>query len=589
MRLAEEYTGHSKNLTQQGTGAVKGAHADDSLQMAEADLKVFSLGFVDQYRPMLTEFKTLIERFANSTSSDDLFDSINQIYRDADQDPELKGWFKKIDAFIRKCLQQQGFILQDAATEEWNQLYDQGNFLLRNKYRGHTDRIVDEFKYFGNQFDEDPQNKAFADSVQKLFLDLGNDEEGNMTFKPHLIKDLTEVIVPSVLEHISYVPIPRIEYSDPMMDVVVENLIIESDNLAPNVLEVGSDNYWKFGRKTVSNQNKNKVMIAVSGVQMDLRDVSFYVKKKSGFPSITDQGVADIFMGGQGFSFKIEAETADKHGREHLFKINKVTVDVKNVNIKVKQSKHKLLFTLAKPILLKVLRPAIQKVMEKQIKDSAMQLDSIIWEVKSEVDKAKADFKRNPDPENAQNIYQRYATAANKRIMQGKQKKKELEAKTADKKVNMAVTQHDSIFPTIKLPGGISTKATEYKDLAAKGDKWESPVFGIGSAKETSSIPKVQQPSRKRGGASSGLTGASSALGSSSGMNNTSGLNGSTLGSNSGMTSGMNGGALSNGAPNQFSNQVDQAFGSEKTATNGAYSNGHTTLGTHNPVLQGSV
>ena len=41
--LAEEYTGHSKTLAAHGKGAVKGAHTDDSLQMAEADLKVFSL------------------------------------------------------------------------------------------------------------------------------------------------------------------------------------------------------------------------------------------------------------------------------------------------------------------------------------------------------------------------------------------------------------------------------------------------------------------------------------------------------------------------------------------------------------------
>jgi Family of unknown function (DUF5923) len=68
---------------------------------------------------MLMDLKTLIERFANSTSLDDLFESINQIYRDADQDPELKGWFKKVDTYIRRCLQEQGYIMQDASTDEW--------------------------------------------------------------------------------------------------------------------------------------------------------------------------------------------------------------------------------------------------------------------------------------------------------------------------------------------------------------------------------------------------------------------------------------------------------------------------------------
>jgi hypothetical protein len=97
--------------------------------------------------------KTLLERFANSTSADDLVDSINQIYRDADQDPELRNWFKRLDTYIRKLLKEQGYILEDASNEEWNQLYDQGRELLRGRYRGHTDRIADEFKFLGEQFD----------------------------------------------------------------------------------------------------------------------------------------------------------------------------------------------------------------------------------------------------------------------------------------------------------------------------------------------------------------------------------------------------------------------------------------------------
>lgn len=40
LSLAEEYGGHSKNLTQQGAGTVKGAHTDTALTSAETDLKV---------------------------------------------------------------------------------------------------------------------------------------------------------------------------------------------------------------------------------------------------------------------------------------------------------------------------------------------------------------------------------------------------------------------------------------------------------------------------------------------------------------------------------------------------------------------
>ena len=98
--------------------------------------------------------------------------------------------------------------------------------------------------------------------------------------------------------------------------------------------------------------------------------------------------------------------------------------------------------------------------------------------------------KANPDPEHVQNMYQNYAGAFQRELEKGKQKKDEV---VADKQVNVAMTQQDSIFKNISLPGGISTKATEYKNLAEKGEKWESPVFSIGTAGETPNTNSLKQ------------------------------------------------------------------------------------------------
>lgn len=476
--LAEQYGSHSKRLTAGGAGTVKETRSH--LAAAEADLK------------------TLIERFANGTSTDDLWSSINTIYEDSDNDPELRNWFKSLDGYVRRCLQEQGFIMEDASTEEWHRLYDHGNYLLREKYRGHTDRVVDEIKFLADQFDQDAQNKTFAASLQKLFKNLGSDDNGKATFKPHLVKDLTDVIIPAAFEQIAYIPIPRIEYSDPEIDAVVENLVLESDNFMPNVLEVASDNYFRWGRKKIASTNKNSIDVKVTGIQMDLRDVSFYVKRKQGFPSITDTGVANIKMAGDGFCFRLKMSTADSKDRQHFFKIDKVDVDVKNLQIKLVKSNHKLLFGLFKPIMLKVLRPVIQKTAEKQLKEQFNKFDQLLYQVKLEADRALTEASR--DPENVPNIYNRYINAAQKQFLQGKKK---AEAVAADKKVNMAVTKEDSIFPNIHLPGGISSKATEYKELARKGEMWESPVFSIGAASKSSNIPTAPEVTRKPHAASS--------------------------------------------------------------------------------------
>ncbi|TGJ86658.1 hypothetical protein E0Z10_g2112 [Xylaria hypoxylon] len=473
--LAEQYGKHGKSLTNGGAGTVKQTRS--AFAAAEADLKV------------------LIERFANGTSSDDLWSSINKLYEDAETDPELRNWFKSMDTYIRKCLQQQGYIMEEDCNQQWRHLYDHGNYLLRQKYRVHTDRIIDEIKFLGSQFDQDPHNLAFSASIQKLFQHLGNDENGKPKFKPHLIKDLTEVIIPATFENVAYIPIPRIEYSDSKIDAVIENLVLESDNFMPNVLEVASDNFFRWGRKKIASRRNNSIDIKVSGIQMDLRDVSFYVKRKQGFPSISDQGVANLFLGGEGFSFRMKLSTADSKDSQHFFKIDKVDVDVKHLDVKLVKSKHKLLFGLFKPLMLMVIRPALQKAAEKQIKDQFNQIDQTLYLIKKEADRALEEVRN--DPENAPNIYRRYLSAAQKQMLQNKQKAEQVAAKVADKKVNLAVTKEDSMFPNVHLPGGISSKATEYNELARKGEKWESPVFSIGSSGKSTDIPLAPNVTRK--------------------------------------------------------------------------------------------
>ncbi|KAH6670286.1 hypothetical protein F5X68DRAFT_49695 [Plectosphaerella plurivora] len=472
LNIAEEYSGHSRALAQGSSGTVKEARG--GLAQAESDLR------------------TLIERFANGTSTEDLWASIHQIYQDSERDPELKDWFKAMNQYIRRCLLQQGYILEDASTDEWHRLYDHGRYLLREKYRGHTDRVVDEIRFIMNEFDNDPQNKAFGQSIQKLFNDLGNDDNGKPTFKPHLVKDLTEVIIPAIFENVAYIPIPRMEFSDHQFDAIIENLVLESDNFMPNVLEINSEHHFRWGRKKIANKNKQVFDIRISGVQLDLRDVSYHIKRKQGFPSITDTGVADFLLPGDGLCFKIKASTADKSDRQNFFKIEKVDVDFKNMSIKLKQSNHKLLFALFKPLMLKAMRPALQKAVEKSIKDQAKELDQLLYQIKQEADRA-VDEARS-DPEQAPNIYNRYYTAAQKRVLQNKEKAKKV---AEDKKVNVAMTQEDSIFPQIKLPGGISSKATEYRDLARKGERWESPVFSIGKANKSTDIPEAPKVQRK--------------------------------------------------------------------------------------------
>ena len=187
--LAEEYAAHAKTISKDINRKVQRSGADGNVQKAYHELK------------------TLLENFADGTSMDDMFDAADDIITDANNDPEFNIWGKNLDHFIRKCLREDGYILKDESTEEWNKLSKQGQFFLNDRYKEPSDRLTDEINRWLEYMANDPDSVAFGKKVQKLFLDLGQDKNGNVQFKPHLLKDVTDVIVPGFFENLRYVPV----------------------------------------------------------------------------------------------------------------------------------------------------------------------------------------------------------------------------------------------------------------------------------------------------------------------------------------------------------------------------------------------
>jgi hypothetical protein len=172
-------------------------------------------------------------------------------------------------------------------------------------------------------------------------------------------------------------------------------------------------------------------------------------------------------------------------------------------------------------------------------------------------------------------------------------KAKKAEAVVSRTKVQTVMTLHDSIFPDIKLPGGISSKATEYAELAAKGEKWESPIFSIGDASESKHIPSAGDVTRKPHTTAEDRAGPAGAAGAAGAATAAGGV------ATSGVATtlpGTNGTTKVDGYPSRgFSDEVDEAFVNDKTnglgagikpATNGT--NGTTRNGTTH-VTNGSA
>ncbi|KAK9486198.1 hypothetical protein V1527DRAFT_423054 [Lipomyces starkeyi] len=467
--LGETYKRHLGTAADQSQSKVKKISENNHLELAQYNLKA----------------SILIERFANNTSLDDLLDTFNDLYVDADNDPVLKGWFRDLDAYVRKVLKQQGYIISDAANDEFNEIYNRGNDIFTHRYSDYIDQFQYEFNYLIDQFQVDAPNQQFGDSITTLFTDLGTDENGEVVYKKHLVKDITDVILPELFEKTRYVPLPRIEYTGPDLDVVVENLVIESGNCFPNLVDIQNHSFIRWGRKAISKGMRSKFIVNVSGVQCDLKDACYYVHKKAGFPSIRDTGIADFFLGREGISIKMHLSTTDSKNRNSFFNVDNVEVKIKDLEVKLKKSNHKLLFSIFRPLLIAVAKPGLKRVLQKQILETFDQLDETAYKIHLDKKRIEADMRQNPDVEKEPSTFQMYLDAAKSEILRQNQKEREMEAKgTKPKgKVNVAMTRDDTILKNIVFPSGYtSTKATMFKKMAGEGDRWKSKVFSIGTA-----------------------------------------------------------------------------------------------------------
>ncbi|KAK9234989.1 hypothetical protein V1525DRAFT_428130 [Lipomyces kononenkoae] len=484
LNLIETYTGHVTTATDVYTSKVKKISENDHLQQAQFNLKA----------------SILIERFANSTSMDDLLDTVGDLYVDADKDPVLKTWFRDLSAYIRKVLEEEGYILSDSARDEFNLIYDRGNDIFTHRYGDYSDQFEYEFTYLIDKFQADPLNQQFGDSITTLFHDLATDEKGEVVFKKYLVNDITDVILPEVFKKIRYLPLPRIEYAGRDLDAVVENLVIESANLFPNMIEIQNHSFLRWGRMAISKGKHSSFIVNVSGIQCDLKDVSYYIHKKAGFPQISDTGVADFFVPREGLGIKMRLSTCTSGSRKTFFNLDEVQVKIKDLGARLKKSNHMILFTIFRPLLITIVKPGLKRTLQKQIRETFNQLDETAYNIYINKKHTAADVRQNPDIEKEPSTLDMYWEATKSELLRQKEHKRELEAKgiKPEGKVNVAMTQDDSILKDVVLPTGFtSAKVAFFKKMAAEGDRWKSKVFSLGSAAPSKEFPVPREISRR--------------------------------------------------------------------------------------------
>ncbi|KAJ4479342.1 hypothetical protein J3R30DRAFT_3289645 [Lentinula aciculospora] len=342
----KEYASHGRRIANEGgSRAADGVNSNGDLQGA------------------MSQLRALTERFANGRSmQDDIWDPINALIDDAQRDQEFRQWWSEVDEWIEKVLLTPGYVIEPASSNRGRELFEAGKKFygsaVRGKCREHFDNVFEGIGKFVGGIGADPLNKQFGTDIQRLTKDLLFDSEGKLTFKPELWNDVRSIIVPGLIQRIGLVPIPRIEYTDESLDLVLENLTLSAQNLFPNLVEVEVKNWARFASKDVTT-NKHSLHLHLSHIQTDMKDVAFYFRKKTGLPKLKDSGLADVLLGGDGLSATIHLESSSDPTT--LFDIKNIAVKVDTLKFAIRDSKHDLLYKTLRPLATGLIKKQIQK------------------------------------------------------------------------------------------------------------------------------------------------------------------------------------------------------------------------------------
>lgn len=309
--------------------------AQDALEQAADDTQIRENEHMDQAWSILKE---IIESAADK-SLDDLFNAAKKVLEDMRNDERLSKYFQELGQYIERALHDEGYVLSRKASRRADELYDEGQQLLESNaaWKKDADQLMKELNAYSTAFSADPLTAELIDNLQALNEDL-------IDFKDQTIyalkgkadtiySDLFRVLVPRIIATIRQIPMPRVEYTSEKLDVVIDDLKLESLSFIPDLVRITNHNDLALeqGYAAYACSLNSNLRLRVEGLRFNAKDIAYYFNHKSSswFRRWEDSGLLSLDLSkGDGLCFDVELESASEDDRETFFTVSASTASI---------------------------------------------------------------------------------------------------------------------------------------------------------------------------------------------------------------------------------------------------------------------
>ncbi|KAK0218812.1 hypothetical protein IW262DRAFT_1059096 [Armillaria fumosa] len=364
----------------------------------------------------LKQLQTLVERFANDRSLDDLLCKAKQCAIHVREDSELQRWFQAFFQAIRKMVNDAGYMRGEELKKTKKDLRTRWKKFFVDESSGWKldyDALRKELNAFELALSQDKDMKHLRDAhvqlgkaIEKGFAEAGSEAKMGLEVAMEQVswfwRDIFQVYIPRALTFMKGVPIPRMEYVDNDMELVLENVDISSFNVQP--LHVYIRNITDVDINTVSTNAPTRTAIGtlthirVQAIQLAFDKVSFFYRDKRASVGPSDfSGIVTFTLPPKGIDLDLKLrlipvtqEAEPKRGTHikerdlkrafHILEQARVEI-TEDIDLSITESNHPMLLSMFKPIFSLRFREALERSLSEQIRGVIEWVDGIVWDV----------------------------------------------------------------------------------------------------------------------------------------------------------------------------------------------------------------
>jgi len=338
------------------------------------------------------DLRNFVEKLSGK-SLDGVIEASQKAADDIKNDDKLSAYFTDLENFMERLLYQPGYVTSSAASRKAGAMYDDAQSLIaeNDQWKNDASRLQKELEALVNGIANDKATHRLVDSLENLGSSLASAGQvglGSLRAEGQgLYRDFIDVIVPRLISLVKEIPIPRVEYKSEDVDIVIDDIKLESVSFIPDLIRVIQHNDLQFtqGYATYASEYDASIRLRVSGLHFEASNIAFWVSKKTGFMPFEDAGLLDVTFGPDGISFDVTLENADEDDRETFFTVKSVSVSISDFDFNIRENNQWFATWFAKPVLKAFIKRNLTHALEAQIAEYLRSADFRMYGVQQRV------------------------------------------------------------------------------------------------------------------------------------------------------------------------------------------------------------